>query len=125
MYEIQSNLGWTHYDDESVPEKGGCLGFAERNAIIDDIRAHGYLFSGWDHQESWDCVPILNDGERKNIICIHENLDPNVDFWHIVKNADTVREIIKGKASLVLQGHYHHGAESIVDGILYITLRAV
>jgi len=58
-------IGWTNYDDESTPDKTGCLGFAERNAIIDDIRAHGYLFSGWDHQEMWDCTPILNDGKKR------------------------------------------------------------
>ena len=58
-------IGWTNYDDESVPDKAGCLGFAERHAIIDDIRAHGYLFSGWDHQEMWDCTPILNDGKKR------------------------------------------------------------
>ena len=58
-------IGWTAYDDEEVKEARGCIGFAERNAIIDDIRAHGYLFSGWDHQESWDCVPILNDGKKR------------------------------------------------------------
>ena len=58
-------IGWTNYDDESVPDKAGCLGFAERNAIIDDIRKNGYLFSGWDHQEMWDCTPILNDGKKR------------------------------------------------------------
>ena len=67
---------------------------------------------------------LLENGKRK-IVCIHENLDPAIDYFHLVKNADTVREIIKGKASLVLQGHYHHGGESTVDGIPYITLRAM
>lgn len=67
---------------------------------------------------------LLENGKRK-IICIHENLDPSVDHFHLVKNADSVREIIKGKASLVLQGHYHLGAENVVDGIHYITLAAM
>ena len=58
-------IGWTSYDDEETEDSHGCIGFAERNAIIDDIRAHGYLFSGWDHQETWNCVPILNDGKKR------------------------------------------------------------
>ena len=58
-------IGWTSYDDESVEESRGCIGFAERNAIIDDIRKHGYLFSGWEHQEMWDRTPILNDGKKR------------------------------------------------------------
>ena len=58
-------VGWTDYESDEVPETHGCIGFAERNAIIDEIRKNGYLFSGWEHQESWDCVPILNDGKKR------------------------------------------------------------
>jgi hypothetical protein len=58
-------VGWTSYDDESVEESGNSIGFAERNAIIDDIKNNGYLFSGYDHQEMWDCAPVLNDGKKR------------------------------------------------------------
>jgi hypothetical protein len=58
-------VGWTNYDDESVEESGNSIGFAERNAIIDDIKNNGYLFSGYDHQEMWDCAPVLNDGKKR------------------------------------------------------------
>ena len=58
-------VGWTSYDDSSVEDSGNRIGFAERNAIIDDIKAHGYLFSGYDHQEMFDCAPVLNDGKRR------------------------------------------------------------
>ena len=58
-------VGWTSYDDESTPDSTGSIGFAERNAIIDDIKANGYLFSGYDHQEMWDCAPVLNDGKKR------------------------------------------------------------
>lgn len=58
-------VGWTSYDDASVEDSGNSIGFAERNAIIDDIKAHGYLFSGYDHQEMLDCAPVLNDGKRR------------------------------------------------------------
>ena len=59
-------IGWTYYDNYSIPFSDNRIGFAERNAIIDDIKKHKYLFSGWDHQESWDnCVPVLNDGKKR------------------------------------------------------------
>lgn len=59
-------IGWTYYDDSSVRNSDKPIGFAERNAIIDEIRKHKYLFSGWHHQESWEnCTPILNDGLQR------------------------------------------------------------
>lgn len=67
----------------------------------------------------------LSSGGNKKIVCIHENLDPNLDNLHTVKNADRVRGIIKGRAEMVLQGHFHPGGENTVDGIPYITLPAM
>ena len=59
-------IGWTYYDNMEFIDKRGTVGFAERNAIIDEIKKHKYLFSGWHHQESWEnCVPILNDGQTR------------------------------------------------------------
>lgn len=59
-------IGWTYYENYEMPFKGDSIGFAERNAIIDEIRKHKYLFSGWHHQESWNnVVPVLNDGRKR------------------------------------------------------------
>ncbi len=59
-------IGWTYYESNEFLDSGNTIGFAERNAIIDEIRRHGYLFSGFHHQESWDgVVPILNDGRKR------------------------------------------------------------
>ena len=59
-------IGWTYYDDNEILYSGNTIGFAERNAIIDEIRKHRYLFSGWHHQESWEgVVPVLNDGKKR------------------------------------------------------------
>ena len=55
-------IGWTHYDDGYYPE-GECSPAAFR-AIIDHVRAHGYDFSGYAHQELFDCTPVMNNGER-------------------------------------------------------------
>ena len=53
-------------DNSEILSSGNTIGFAERNAIIDEIRKHKYLFTGWHHQESWDgVVPILNDGMKR------------------------------------------------------------
>ena len=59
-------IGWTYYDNSEILDSGDTIGFAERNAIIDEIRKHKYLFSGWHHQESWEgVVPVLNDGKKR------------------------------------------------------------
>ena len=59
-------IGWTYYDDDIVLDYTGDDSFAQRNAIIDNIRKHKYTFSGWHHQESYEnCVPILNDGRKR------------------------------------------------------------
>ena len=59
-------VGWTYYDNSEIFNSGNTIGFAERNAIIDEIRKHKYLFTGWHHQESWEgVVPILNDGKKR------------------------------------------------------------
>ena len=69
----------------------------------------------------------LNMSTVPCIVLIHENLDPSVDKYHIVKNADQIRHIIKssGKVKMVIQGHYHYGNENTVDGIPYLTLPAM
>lgn len=69
----------------------------------------------------------LSETDEPCIICIHENLDPFVESHHIVKNSEKIRQIIResGKVKLVMQGHYHLGAERTIDGIPYITLPAM
>lgn len=58
-------VGWTEYDGDDVPDTNGHIGYAECSAIVDDIKENSYLFSGWDHQESFCCVPVLNDGKKR------------------------------------------------------------
>lgn len=57
-------VGWTDYDNDEV-EGVDCNSFAVRNAIIDEIRKKKYFFSGFDHQEMWNCTPVLNDGKKR------------------------------------------------------------
>ena len=58
-------VGWTDYDGDDAPDSGSPIGFAERHAIVDDIKKNGYLFTGWDHEERWGCTPVLNDGKKR------------------------------------------------------------
>ena len=53
-------IGWTHFDNEKI-EEADC-GYSDNAAIIDDIRAHGYSFSGYAHQELDGGAPVMNDG---------------------------------------------------------------
>ena len=53
-------VGWTYYDND-LPQ--GEISWAARNAVVDDIKKHGYSFSGWAHQEGAGCTPVLNDGK--------------------------------------------------------------
>ena len=44
--------------------ESGEFTWAARNAIIDEIRKHGYEFSGMTHGERYGTVPILNNGKK-------------------------------------------------------------
>ena len=54
-------LGWVWYEDSCYD--GGEVDWAAYNAIVDDVKEHGYRFTGYHHQESFDCAPVLNDGK--------------------------------------------------------------
>ncbi len=57
-------IGWT--DDYDPDYEEGETSFAAQAAIIDDIRANGYDFTGYQHQEFPGCTPVLNDGKIRN-----------------------------------------------------------
>ncbi len=67
------------------------------------------------------------DTEKKAVVFIHQNIDTSVEEHHIVSNADAVNDIIAKHKNVaaVYQGHYHYGAESVINGIPYITQRAM
>ncbi len=57
-------IGWTDDYDSHFGE--GEHSFAANEAIMEDIRLHGYEFTGWDHQETRNCVPVLSDGKVRS-----------------------------------------------------------
>lgn len=66
------------------------------------------------------------DCGKKCVVFIHQCLDTSVEEHHIVSNADEVNEILsKHGAAGVFEGHYHVGAQSIINGIPYTTVRAM
>ncbi len=56
-------VGWTYYDDSRFPEEE--VSFAAHAAIVEEIRANGYRFSGEEHQERDNCTPVLSDGKMR------------------------------------------------------------
>ena len=52
-------VGWMYYDDDLESDSS----WAGYMAAVDDIKKHGYEFSGWSHQECQCCAPVLNNGK--------------------------------------------------------------
>lgn len=70
---------------------------------------------------------LLREADGDVYIFLHQNLDPEVQEWHIIQNAAQIRELIgnSGKVKKVVQGHYHEGHDIVIDGVEYHTLRAM
>ena len=116
-----------------------CIGDRHGKIIALDANYRESLRHFDDEGEKWDDAHVppeqLNmlDGELEEssvpcVVLIHENLDPCVDLSHQARNASEVREIIKkhsDKVSLVLQGHFHWGADGVYDGVPYETLKSI
>ena len=59
-------------------------------------------------------------------VFIHQNLEPETEPHHRVRNADEVLAILKENGvPRVWQGHYHYGAERQYEGIAFVTLKAM
>lgn len=55
-------IGWTYYSDSNYPTVEPT--FAINHAVIEEIKAKKYLFTGYHHQEYDGCVPVINTGEK-------------------------------------------------------------
>ncbi len=79
-------------------------------------------------QEQLDFLQgALHTSSLPCVVAVHEVLDPTVRQDHVIRNAEAARSIIRknGKVRLVLQGHYHAGADSLINGIPYLTVPAM
>ncbi len=53
-------IGYADYDDYHFRKE--TMSFAAKAAIVDDLKEHGYDYSGYNHQEWSLGCPVLNDG---------------------------------------------------------------
>jgi len=68
----------------------------------------------------------LEGTDKPTLVFIHQRLDADQDP-HCVKNAPEVRKILErsGLVRAVLQGHDHRGGYMQINGIYYVTFRAM
>lgn len=70
----------------------------------------------------------LADPAVKNA-CVfsHQNVENEVEEHHIVHNAADIRAVLSasGKVRAMLQGHYHPGHDTVIDGVKYHTVAAM
>lgn len=84
-----------------------------------------------EDQLSWLAADIAAAHDRRTLVFCHGNLDHRL--WqgtldpHIARNAENVRALLEqaGTVLAVIQGHYHPGLETVINGIPYIGLRAM
>ena len=100
------------YDDGSAYEPGHA--FWTNSYITPD--QFDFFADAWQNTDAEDVYVFM-----------HQNVDPEVEYRHIVRNHEQVRaELAKcPKLRGVYQGHYHWGHETVIDGIPYHTLPAL
>lgn len=69
----------------------------------------------------------LQKAKGEVIVLMHQNIDPDIHVSHCLSNAAEIRKVLEesGKVRRVVQGHYHPGAQNVVNGIRYLTLPAM
>ena len=63
---------------------------------------------------------------REAEVFLHQNLEPEAEAHHRVRNYEEVLAILKeNRVTHVWQGHYHYGADRVWEGIPFHTLKAM
>ena len=123
--------------DESKPYYSfdiGCHHFMVLDACFrtDGVEYCGGNYS-WDdsfipeHEMQWIARDLTESACENAVVFIHQNLDVRENDAHIVNNAGEIRKIFEasGKNIAVFQGHYHRGDSQKINGIDYVTLKAM
>ena len=78
-------------------------------------------------KEQLDKLRELLKSSKNKYIFLHQNLDRDVDAYHIVHNAEKIRKVLENATNvkMVIQGHFHSGHDNVINGINYHTLRAM
>ncbi|MBP3359328.1 MAG: metallophosphoesterase [Clostridia bacterium] len=125
------------FTDGSYPPFSLCVGenalvFLDANYTDDQLNylpgKVDWSISYIPHNQLADLESILSDEEIKNVyIFCHQNLETDVQWQHIVRNAAELRQLIEKshKVKKVIQGHYHPGHDMEIAGIEYHTLPAM
>ncbi len=141
---VPGNHDYTVFSAEELSERTGCrippytVDIETHRLIILDANYRSdfrrFDIAGVDWTDS-NLTPeqmeylndALNNSSKPCIVLIHENLDNTVESRHIVKNANQIRDIIEKskKVPMVIQGHYHNGADHTINGIRHLTLTAM
>ena len=93
----------------------------------------------WDWRESfllpsaiaWLARQLAESRQSLNLVLVHQNLHDRLaagrDDPHVICNAEAVRQVMEGSGRriIVLQGHNHAGGRQDLNGIVYLTLRAM
>ena len=119
---------------------GGCepmdLFLKGKNLIFEDACwfENGKHYMPGDEDWTDTCIPDLpafahklSELEGEIHLFLHQSLDPDIDHYHRLNNADQVVDILEknGRVRSVIQGHYHPGKKSCHNGIRYITFAAL
>lgn len=69
----------------------------------------------------------LGRGQGDVVVFVHQRVDPDADPLHLMKNAAELRTAFErsGRVRAVFTGHQHSGGMSVVNGILYYSLRGL
>lgn len=124
--EFYALLGGCEPRDVTVGDK--TLLFLSANFNPDGSAYHPHAFH-------WDECYIPTEGLQERLasaegevyVFLHQNLDAACPADHRPANADAVCRILgeSGKVKTVYQGHFHWGADTVTDGIRYVTLPAM
>ena len=75
-----------------------------------------------------ELIKEVLEGDADNVyLFMHQCLAPDAEKRHRIRNYERVHSLLANskKKITVIQGHYHYGANSEIDGIKYITLPAL
>ena len=69
----------------------------------------------------------LAQGRGDVVVFVHQRIDPGAEPRHLMKNAGELRAAFErsGRVRAVFTGHQHSGGISVVNGVLYYSLRGL
>jgi len=127
-----SRLTGNAYPPFTLTAGGRTLIFPDAN-YLDDGRLYNHENLDWtnsflpeDQLEKLRSV-LADPSVTEAYVFLHQNIDPDVEKHHIIRNAAEIRDIItqSGKVKEVYGGHYHPGHENVIGGIPCHTLPAM